>query len=265
MILRYIQTKYISSGSYSEVYEGFDTYTKNRVALKVTKIREGEGVPSTALREIALLKRFNHPNILKVLDVISGPGQFVLVFEFIEYDLQSFIFKCKPNLMPLIYQMLIGVAEIHSKKIIHRDLKPQNILVDKNGRLKIGDFGLAKSFEIKPCVYNNNIVTLWYRSPELLHGCTSYDSYIDMWSVGCIIVEMITKEPLFEGYNEKEQLKIIEHAFKNIHLYLSRILNVIPKSLWEIILGCLEYDYRRRITASMALDILSQDLYKNNY
>ena len=104
-----------------------------------------------------------------------------------------------------MYQIFDGVAYCHSKKIIHRDLKPQNLLIEKSGKVKIADFGLARSFSIPIRAYTKEVLTLWYRAPELLLGNSEYSISVDIWSIGCIFAEMYLKRPLFQGESEMEQ------------------------------------------------------------
>lgn len=99
----------------------------------------------------------------------------------------------------LFCDLLSGVEYLHSKNIIHRDLKPENILVNKFGRVKIADFGLAREFRKENEIMTKNICTIWYRCPELLYGSCNYSSEVDMWSLGCILAELLRGEPLFNG------------------------------------------------------------------
>lgn len=108
-----------------------------------------------------------------------------------------------------MYEMLAGLAYIHSCKILHRDMKPQNVLINSKQEVKIADFGLARTYsnELRP--YSQEVVTLWYRAPELLAGPTEYTSAIDMWSVGCIFFELLTQRVLFKGTSTTSQIVCI--------------------------------------------------------
>lgn len=178
-----------------------------RIRLEV----EDEGIPSTTLREIAVLRQLRHPNIVELNDVVQSEGRLYLVFEFVDKDLKKYFEASEgPLAWQLIksytHQLLAGLEYCHVRGVMHRDLKPQNILVSRDGRLKIADFGLARAFvpPIRP--FTHEVVTLWYRPPEILLGCKTYALPVDMWAVGTILAEMVTKRPLFPGDSEIDEL-----------------------------------------------------------
>lgn len=105
-----------------------------------------------------------------------------------------------------MYQLLKGIAYCHSHRVVHRDLKPQNLLIDRNGSLKIADFGLARAYGVPIGQITHEVVTLWYRAPEILLGSQTYSTPVDMWSAGCILAELSTRAPLFPGDSEIDQI-----------------------------------------------------------
>ena len=204
----------IGNGTFGIVYKAMNKKTKEIVALKKIMLEtENEGIPSSALREISLLREITHENVIFLKDLVIEKKNIYLVIECLEQDLKSKL-KSLPEdkfLKPLeikhlLYQLLNGLAAIHSKRIMHRDLKPQNILLDSKLNLKITDFGLARTFTIPIRSYTHEVVTLWYRAPEILLGSYEYSTPIDIWSIGCIFVEMATKKALFPGDSEIDQI-----------------------------------------------------------
>lgn len=202
----------IGEGTYGVVYKAKDLETGDIVALKRIRLEvEDEGIPSTALREISLLRELDHPNIVKLLDCLQNEGRLYLVFEFLDKDLKKYMDKCFNSMehdliRSYLYQLLRGLAVCHSRGIMHRDLKPQNLLVNRTGQLKIADFGLARAFSVPVKRYTHEVVTLWYRPPEILLGQDVYSPPMDIWAVGCIFAEMVSSYPLFPGDSEIDQL-----------------------------------------------------------
>ena len=111
-----------------------------------------------------------------------------------------------------LYQLIRGVAYCHQHRVLHRDLKPQNLLINREGELKLADFGLARAFGIPVRSYTHEVVTLWYRAPDVLMGSRRYSTPVDMWSIGCIFAEMLNGRPLFPGTTEASQLQLIFRA-----------------------------------------------------
>jgi serine/threonine protein kinase len=211
-LAKYQKLEKLGEGTYGVVYKARERTTSQLVALKKMRLDgEDEGVPSTAIREISLLRELRQSNIVRLLDVIHSTNKLYLVFEYLDQDLKRYMDSVRdPMSTALIksylYQLLRGVAYCHARRVLHRDLKPQNLLIDKHGALKLADFGLARAFGIPLRPYTHEVVTLWYRAPEILLGSKNYSTPVDIWSIGCIFVEMLTKRPLFPGDSEIDEL-----------------------------------------------------------
>ena len=213
-VSRDIKLSKIGEGTYGVIYKAKDVQSEKIVALKKIKLNpEIEGTPSTAIREIALLKELKHPNIIHLLDVIHTSKKLSLIFEYCETDLKKkedeYLNKNEKLPRDLVKKyfksILNGIAYLHKKKIIHRDLKPQNLLITDNDEIKICDFGLARGTGVPIQTYTNEVVTLWYRPPDILLGSKMYDNSVDLWSAGCIFGEMLLGKSLFQGKNDAEQ------------------------------------------------------------
>ncbi|KAK1576931.1 hypothetical protein Q3G72_017584 [Acer saccharum] len=204
----------IDEGTYGVVYRAKDKKTGEIVALKKVKMeKEREGFPLTSLREINILLSFHHPSIVDVKEVVVGSNldSIFMVMEYMEHDLKGLMEAMKQpfsqsEVKCLMLQLFEGVKYLHDNWVLHRDLKTSNLLLNNRGELKICDFGLARQYgsPLKP--YTHLVVTLWYRAPELLLGAKQYSTAIDMWSLGCIMAELLSKEPLFNGKTEFDQL-----------------------------------------------------------
>ncbi|KAE9601395.1 putative protein-serine/threonine kinase CMGC-CDK-PITSLRE family [Lupinus albus] len=212
-ICEFDMIKKINEGTYGVVFKARDKRTGEIVAIKKVKMNiSRDGFPVSALREMNILLSFNHPSIIDVKEVAVDDydGTF-MVMEYMEHDLKELMKEKKQpfsigEIKSMMKQLLEGVKYIHDNWVIHRDLKTSNILLNNEGHLKICDFGLSRQYgsPLKP--YTPVVVTLWYRAPELLLGAKEYSTAIDMWSVGCIMAELISKEALFAGKSEVEQL-----------------------------------------------------------
>ncbi|KAG9509672.1 Cyclin-dependent kinase 3, partial [Fragariocoptes setiger] len=281
---RYVKIDKIGEGSYGVVYKARKRGSRAIVALKKVKLNQPDiidkGIPSSSLREIAALKDLKHPNILRLYDVIYSGSSLYLVLEYLEEDLKRMTDRM-PGPLPLaqaksyLWQLLNGLSHCHLHKIAHRDLKLQNLLVDKEGRIKLADFGLARPISLPLHIFTNQVVTLWYRAPELLLGQNLYGPAVDMWSLGCIFAEMLTKRPLFPGKSEIDQLFRIFRTLgtptedewpgvSSLPYFQSSFPNW-PKQLLENLLSncdiesvdlinkMLQYDPNKRISARNAL------------
>ncbi|XP_021723341.1 cell division control protein 2 homolog C-like [Chenopodium quinoa] len=295
---KYEKLEKVGEGTYGKVYKAKEKTTGQLVALKKTRLEmDEEGVPPTALREVSLLQMLSQSlYVVRLLCVehvdkknsttgIAKPLLY-LVFEYLDTDLKKFIDSHRkgPNPRPLpptqvqsfLFQLLKGVAHCHSHGVLHRDLKPQNLLVDKDkGILKIADLGLGRSFTVPMKSYTHEIVTLWYRAPEVLLGSTHYSTGVDIWSVGCIFAEMVRRQALFPGDSEFQQLLHIFRllgtpteeqwpgvtALRDWHVYpvwesqnLARAVPSLGADGVDLLSKMLKYDPAERISAKAALD-----------
>ena len=220
-----INKNQIGHGSFGRVYKSiYKTKEGNiiDVAVKKINIRNSEGFPLSAIREITILKKFSHPNIVKFIDTFvdkpkpNKKGNVSLVYEYAHHDLASLI-KEKVDfdidcIKSIMFQILKGVKFIHDNYILHRDIKPANILITNKGEVKLADFGLSRFYEKRKNqwkAYTNSVETLWYRAPELLMNECFYKTSVDIWSVGCVMAELFIKEPLFKEQNAYNQIKTI--------------------------------------------------------
>ena len=186
------------------------------VALKEVRLDPEEGAPPTTIREVSLMRELKHEHILTLYDVIHTESKLLLVFEYMDMDLKRYM-KLRGHYGKLdltrvkvfMNQLLRGIAFCHSNRILHRDLKPENLLINRQGKLKIADFGLARASGIPVNDYSNEVVTLWYRPPDVLLGNRTYGTSIDIWPAGCIMAEMLLGRPLFPGRTEVEQVQQI--------------------------------------------------------
>ncbi|EDN05018.1 protein kinase [Histoplasma capsulatum] len=207
----------IEEGSYGLVSRAKELATGDIVALKRLKMENcHDGFPITGLREIQILLESRHTNIVHLREVVMGNGMddVYLVMDFVEHDLKTLLDHMhEPFLQSetktLLLQIISATEYLHSHWIMHRDLKTSNLLMNNRGEIKVADFGMARYYGDPPPKLTQLVTTLWYRSPELLLGAETYGPEIDMWSIGCIFAELVTKKPLFQGENEVSQLSEI--------------------------------------------------------
>ncbi|KAI8914576.1 putative cell division cycle 2 [Gorgonomyces haynaldii] len=211
---KYEKLNRIEEGSYGVVYRARNTETGEIVALKRLKLEnEKNGFPITSLREIHTLKLCVHPHIVQVKEIVttSNYGSIFIVMEYLEHDLKTLMTTMRQPFMlsevkTLMQQLLSAIEFMHENWILHRDLKTSNLLMNNRGQIKVADFGLARRFGSPLGHVTDLVVTLWYRCPELLLGAKSYTTQVDMWSIGCIFGELTTREPVFQGNGEIDQL-----------------------------------------------------------
>jgi len=211
---------HIEEGSYGWVSRAREIGTGEVVALKKLKMDSNDtgGFPVTGLREIQCLMEARHKHVVDLREIVVGNelDEVYLVMEFLEHDLKTLQEDMSEPFMPseiktLLLQLTDAVGFLHKHWILHRDLKTSNILMNNRGEIKLADFGMARYFGDPAPQMTQLVVTLWYRAPELLLGAERYDQAIDIWSIGCIFGELLTKEPLLQGKNEVDQLsKIFE-------------------------------------------------------
>ncbi|TNM91436.1 hypothetical protein fugu_019816 [Takifugu bimaculatus] len=238
----YVKLDKLGEGTYATVFKGRSKLTDNLVALKEIRLEHEEGAPCTAIREVSLLKDLKHANIVTLHDIVHTDKSLMLVFEYLDKDLKQYMDDCgnimnMHNVKIFLFQILRGLSYCHKRKVLHRDLKPQNLLINERGELKLADFGLARAKSVPTKTYSNEVVTLWYRPPDVLLGSSEYSTQIDMWyepadglpsvdgcaregeraflwlvscrGVGCIFYEMAAGRPLFPGSTVEDELHLI--------------------------------------------------------
>lgn len=196
----------VGSGTYGKVFKGVNVYTKKLVALKRIRMEgERDGFPVTAVREIKLLRSLKHTNVVELQEVMVESNECFMVFEYLSHDLTGLLNHPNYTLEPahkkhLARQLFEGLDYLHTRGVLHRDIKAANILVSNEGVLKLADFGLARFYaKHHQLDYTNRVITIWYRSPELLLGETQYGPAVDIWSAACVLVEIFTKRAIFPG------------------------------------------------------------------
>lgn len=196
----------VGSGTYGKVFKAIHVYTKKEVALKKIRMEgERDGFPVTAIREIKLLQSLNNVNVVNLQEVMVEKNDCFMVFEYLSHDLTGLLNHPSYKLSPaqkkdLAKQLFEGLDYLHHRGVLHRDIKAANILVSNDGQLKLADFGLARFYaKRRQLDYTNRVITIWYRSPELLLGETQYGAAVDIWSAACVLMEIFTRHAIFPG------------------------------------------------------------------
>ncbi|KAF4138432.1 Protein kinase domain [Phytophthora infestans] len=212
---RYELLEKIGNGAFGEVHRARDLASGEIRAIKRLRVKDDgqlSVVPAAQFQEIETMRQLQHPNIIKLLDVVPDGSYIALVLEYMPTDLLSIVRSREEPLRPadvrgLLRMLLHGVACCHEHNILHRDLKPGNLLLSADGVLKLSDFGLATVFVgQRGRSYSHQVATRWYRAPELLFGSRHYDTAVDMWSVGTVFAELLRPTPLFAGQNDLDQI-----------------------------------------------------------
>lgn len=278
----YEAIEFLGQGQFATVFKAKDL---NGRIVAVKKIKLGnqdeirDGVNRTALREIKILRELKHENVITLVDVFGHGSNISLVYDFMDTDLEVIIkdyniVLTQPHIKAYTIMTLRAIEYLHKLWILHRDLKPNNLLVNSSGVLKVGDFGLAKSFGSPNRELTHQVVTRWYRCPELLFGARLYGSGVDMWSIGCIIAELLLREPFLQGGTDLDQLNVIfsklgtpsTDSWPHVDELpdyvtfrpqpgqpLHQIFSAAPDSLIELIAGMLQCNPLNRISAAQAL------------
>ncbi|XP_063548275.1 mitogen-activated protein kinase p38b-like isoform X2 [Cydia strobilella] len=281
---RYQMLTPVGSGAYGQVCSAIDTLHNMKVAIKkLARPFQSAVHAKRTYRELRMLKHMNHENVIGLLDVFSPEKtleefqQVYLVTHLMGADLNNIVRTQKlsdDHVQFLVYQILRGLKYIHSAGIIHRDLKPSNIAVNEDCELKILDFGLARPTEIEMTGY---VATRWYRAPEIMLNWMHYNQTVDIWSVGCIMAELLTGRTLFPGSDHIHQLNLIMEVLgtpaqefmqkissESARNYIQSLPALARRDFREVFRGAnplainllelmLELDADKRITAEQAL------------
>lgn len=276
----------IGTGTYGKVFKGLNVYTKGLVALKKIRMEgERDGFPVTAVREIKLLQSLKHTNIVNLQEVMVESDDCYMVFEYLSHDLTGLLnhpsFKLDAaQKKHLGKQLFEGLDYLHERGVLHRDIKAANILVSSEGILKLADFGLARFYAKRHQLdYTNRVITIWYRSPELLLGETQYTAAVDIWSAACVLVEIFTRHAIFPGDgSEASQLDkiydvlgtpsihdwpgLVEMAWfelmrpsaKRKNVFAEKYRDKVTPQAFDLLQALFRYDPAKRPTAAQVLE-----------
>ncbi|XP_032995989.1 cyclin-dependent kinase-like 3 isoform X1 [Lacerta agilis] len=218
----------VGEGSYGTVMKCKHKETGHIVAIKIFYEKPEKSVNKIAMREIKFLKQFRHENLVNLIDVIKQKKKINLVFEFIDHtildELQHYSHGLdNRRLKRYLYQILRAIDYLHSNNVIHRDIKPENILVSQTGITKLCDFGFARTLAAPGDIYTDYVATRWYRAPELVLKDTTYGKPVDIWALGCMIIEMATGNPYLPSSSDLDLLHKIVTKVGNLTPHLQNI------------------------------------------
>ncbi|KAL7625016.1 serine/threonine protein kinase, CMGC, CDC2/CDK subfamily [Parahypoxylon ruwenzoriense] len=276
----------VGSGTYGKVFKGVHVYTKRLVALKKIRMEgERDGFPVTAVREIKLLQSLKHTNIVNLQEVMVEKNDCFMVFEYLSHDLTGLLNHPSYKLDPaqkkhLALQLFEGLDYLHKRGVLHRDIKAANILVSNDGILKLADFGLARFYaKHHQLDYTNRVITIWYRSPELLLGETRYGAAVDIWSAACVMVEIFTRHAIFPGdggeINQLEKIyailgtpnkiewpglidmpwfELLRPGYRRPNVFAEKYKERVPAAAFDLLASMFQYDPVKRPSAAEVLE-----------
>ncbi|KAM6150405.1 cyclin-dependent kinase-like 3 [Erethizon dorsatum] len=223
----------VGEGSYGTVMKCKNKNTGQIVAIKIFFEKPEKSVNKIATREIKFLKQFHHENMVTLIEVFKQKKKIHLVFEFIDHtvldELQHYCHGLESRrLRKYLFQILRAIEYLHNNNIIHRDIKPENILVTQSGIAKLCDFGFARTLGAPGDIYTDYVATRWYRAPELVLKDTSYGKPVDIWSLGCMIIEMATGSPHLPSSSDLDLLYKIVLKVGNLTPHLQNIFSKNP-------------------------------------
>ncbi|XP_048717789.2 cyclin-dependent kinase-like 3 isoform X6 [Caretta caretta] len=277
----------VGEGSYGTVVKCKHKETGQIVAIKIFYEKPEKSVNKIAMREIKFLKQFRHENLVNLIEVFRQKKKIHLVFEFIDHTvLDELQHYCQgldnKRLRRYLFQILRAIEYLHSNNVIHRDIKPENILVSQTGITKLCDFGFARTLAAPGDIYTDYVATRWYRAPELVLKDTTYGKPVDIWALGCMIIEMATGNPYLPSSSDLDLLHKIVTKVGNLTPHLQSIFirspvfsGVVlpevqhPKNarkkypklcalLADIVHACLQMDPTNRISST---DLLQHDYF----
>uniref|UniRef100_A0A3Q1FRV4 Cyclin-dependent kinase-like 2 n=1 Tax=Acanthochromis polyacanthus TaxID=80966 RepID=A0A3Q1FRV4_9TELE len=292
---RYESLGPVGEGSYGTVLKCRHRDSGRLVAIKkFMDSDDDKAVKKIALREIKLLRQLRHDNLVNLLEVWKRRRRWYLVFEFVDRTLLEELEQNQSGLdlntsRQYLYQILRATAFCHQQNIIHRDIKPENILISQGGVVKLCDFGFARTMASpsEGAVYTDYVATRWYRAPELLVGDIKYGKPVDVWALGCLLIEMLTGQPLFPGDSDLDQIYHIIRCFGNltthhkelfyrnpvfsgvtlpecsVRVQLHQRFPTITPAALDLAQSCLEMDPERRAQCSELLEhvLFTQDSF----